>query len=72
MFTLCGTNCYILGRGPVRTIVDPGDLPENNKEFLTHLTDFLSVNSGVKFNRILVTHGHADHFGGVNDTIALL
>ena len=65
MFTLCGTNCFILGRGSVRTIVDPGDYPERNGEFLENFKDYLASNSGVKFNRILVTHGHGDHFGGV-------
>ena len=34
-FTLCGTNCFILGRGPVKTLVDPGDFPERNQEFLS-------------------------------------
>ena len=72
MFTLCGTNCFVIGRGPVRTLIDPGDFSEYNQEFLANLGNYLSSNDGVRFNRILVTHGHSDHFGGVHDTIKLL
>ena len=71
-YTLCGTNCFVIGRGPIKTLVDPGDFPERNQEFLANFGDYLQQNDGVKFNRILVTHGHADHFGGVFDTIKLL
>ena len=63
--TLCGTNCYVIGSGDKRTIVDPGDLPERNESFLKNLADYLEQNHGFNFNRILVTHGHFDHFGGV-------
>lgn len=52
--------------------MDPGDFPERNAEFLENLKDYLTRNSDLKFNRILVTHGHADHFGGVQQTIELL
>ena len=71
-FTLCGTNTYVIGRGPVRTLVDPGDFPESNAAFMENFNNFLDANSGVKIDRILVTHGHHDHFGGVHDTIKLL
>ena len=71
-FSLCGTNCFILGRGPIKTIVDPGDFPERNEEFLNRLGAYLDANSSVMINQILVTHAHIDHFGGVFDTIKLL
>ena len=29
-FTLCGTNCFLIGCGPTKTLVDPGDFPERN------------------------------------------
>ena len=70
--TLRGTNCYIIGRGQVRTIVDPGDLPERNASFLKNFSEYLTKNPDFNINRILITHAHADHFGGVQDTIDLL
>ena len=71
-FTLRGTNSFIIGRGSVKTLVDPGDFPEANQEFLANLSSYLSANENVKINRILITHGHRDHFGGLWDTIQLL
>lgn len=56
----------------MKTLVDPGDLPERNSEFLNNFSDYLTQHSEVMFNRILVTHGHFDHFGGVHDAIKLL
>lgn len=70
--TLCGTNCFVIGRGPIKTLVDPGDMPERNVEFIKNLGDYLDFNTGVMINRILVTHGHFDHFGGVHETLELL
>jgi len=39
--SLCGTNCYLIGRGAKRTLVDAGDLPGANEKFLGHLAQFL-------------------------------
>ena len=71
-FTLCGTNCFVVGRGPLKTLIDPGDFPERNQEFISNFTDYLRQNEEVRFNRILITHGHLDHFGGVPEAIKLL
>jgi len=72
MFMLSGTNCFVVGRGTLKTLIDPGDLPERNAEFIQNFSDYLDVNAEVKISRILVTHGHFDHFGGVFEAIRLL
>ena len=72
LFTLSGTNCYVIGRGPIKTLIDPGDFPERNQEFMENFNDYLDNNVDIKINRILVTHGHFDHFGGVFEAIKLL
>ena len=62
----------MIGCGDIKTLVDPGDFPERNEEFVANLDAYLTHHTDVKINRILVTHGHFDHFGGVYDTIKLL
>ena len=42
-FTLCGTNCYILGKGKMRSMIEAGDYPEKNSKFLENLTASLLV-----------------------------
>ena len=71
-FTLCGTNCFLIGSGKLRTLVDPGDFHYNDTLFLQKFEKYLIEKPDVKIQRILVTHGHHDHFGGVWPTIELL
>ena len=72
-FTLCGTNCFILGKGKTRSMVEAGDYPEKNTKFLENLTKYLKDNEGeVEFENIFITHAHYDHFGGVYDVLKLL
>lgn len=40
-FTLCGTNCFILGKGNKRSMIEAGDYPEHNTKFLENLTKFI-------------------------------
>jgi hydroxyacylglutathione hydrolase len=58
-FTLgpLGANCFIAGRDAGCLIVDPGDEPEKVVRFLDR--------AQLTPHAILVTHGHFDHFGGV-------
>ena len=70
--TLCGTNCFVVGRGPNRTLIEAGDLPENGSGFVDNLSTFLDENDGVNLNRVLITHAHPDHFGGLHDVLDLL
>ena len=70
--TLCGTNCFVVGRGANRTLIEAGDLPDNNNGFISNLSKFLDDHSGVNLNRVLITHAHPDHFGGLHDVLNLL
>lgn len=58
LFTLDGTCTYVVGRERV-AVVDPGpDLP-------AHLEVVAGAVAGAGSVRLLVTHGHGDHSGGV-------
>lgn len=57
-FTFMGTNSYVLGEGTV-TLIDPG--PEDD----AHLAALLAALAGERVERILVTHTHRDHTGGL-------
>lgn len=55
------TNCYILKRDEI-VIIDTGIKGEENlNNFLEHLKKF-----GQSIYRILITHGHTDHYGFAN------
>jgi glyoxylase-like metal-dependent hydrolase (beta-lactamase superfamily II) len=55
-----------------RTLIEAGDLPENNSGFVSNLAKFLDDHKGVNLNRVLITHAHPDHFGGLSDVLDLL
>ncbi|HZP18603.1 MAG TPA: MBL fold metallo-hydrolase [Bauldia sp.] len=57
-FTFRGTNTYLIGEGPV-VVVDPG--PED----ADHHAALLAAIGDAGVARILVTHTHRDHSGGV-------
>lgn len=51
-------NCYIVTTNEDVMIIDPGARPERIKTYLSQTT---------KVSAILLTHGHFDHFGAVDD-----
>jgi glyoxylase-like metal-dependent hydrolase (beta-lactamase superfamily II) len=58
-FTLRGTNTWLVGRDPC-FVVDPGpDLPAHRARVLADARDRGGIGG------IAITHGHADHTGGV-------
>ncbi|MBO1074182.1 MBL fold metallo-hydrolase [Roseomonas marmotae] len=57
-FTFLGTNSYLLGEGEV-ALIDPG--PED----AAHHAALQAALPGERITRILVTHTHRDHTGGV-------
>eukprot|EP00756_Hemistasia_phaeocysticola_P002527 Hpha_TRINITY_DN11728_c0_g1::TRINITY_DN11728_c0_g1_i1::g.31873::m.31873 len=70
-FTLNGTNCYIIGTGKRRILIDTGDKPNKSLPdfgWLKVLPDLKKCMAEIGcegFSHILVTHLHGDHYGGV-------
>jgi glyoxylase-like metal-dependent hydrolase (beta-lactamase superfamily II) len=65
-FTLNGTNCYLVGTGTERILIDTAGgsgTPEQFDTFLIHL-DRTLVAQKCRICLILVTHLHTDHYGG--------
>ncbi|KAK5159483.1 hypothetical protein LTS14_002625 [Recurvomyces mirabilis] len=62
-FTLQGTNTYIVGTGPKRLLIDTG---EGNKIWPRNLKRALA-DEGVTIDKVILTHWHPDHVGGVPD-----
>lgn len=63
-FTLNGTNCYLIGTGKKRILVDAGERDRGLHEFMRILEDSLKNLGCTGLEAILVTHLHGDHFGG--------
>ncbi len=61
-FTGPGTNTYLVGTGPRRLLVDPG---EGRPSYLAVLERALEAAGCEGIEAIVLTHGHADHMGGV-------
>ena len=69
--TLCGTNCFLLGRGKTRVLVESGDDDRCNKLWLENVGAYLRE-YGVNLSHILITHAHHDHLGGLHDLLKIL
>ncbi|CAN0082693.1 unnamed protein product [Ectocarpus sp. 8 AP-2014] len=62
--TLQGTNCYLVGKGARRILIDTG---EGKAGFVPHLLDVMKQAGCEMLDAILLTHWHADHVGGVSE-----
>jgi len=66
-FTLQGTNCYLVGQGPKRILIDTG---EGNRIWPPLLKKALN-DEDLSIDQVILTHWHPDHVGGVNDALEL-
>ncbi|KAL0081568.1 beta-lactamase-like protein [Phycomyces blakesleeanus] len=67
-FTLQGTNTYLVGKGPQKILVDSG---QGIPKYIDLLEDSLkSISPDAYISDVLLTHGHHDHCGGVNDLLS--
>lgn len=62
VFTGPGTNTYLIGTGPERILLDPG---QGLDAYLPVLDRALSEAGCTGIQEIVLTHGHPDHIGGV-------
>lgn len=60
--TLQGTNCYLVGTGKQRILIDSG---EGVPGFVDVLRDAMKTIGCESLEQIIVTHWHHDHLGGV-------
>ncbi|CAE7415764.1 lactb2 [Symbiodinium sp. CCMP2592] len=60
-YSLQGTNCYLIGTGSERLLLDTG---EGKTEFHENLQALLK-SLGCQISGILLTHSHVDHLGGL-------
>ncbi|MBC15813.1 putative metallo-hydrolase [Pseudodesulfovibrio profundus] len=56
------TNCYLLSVGRKAVVIDPGIAPDRLIERISE--------QGLQLQRVLITHFHLDHIGGVKELIA--
>ena len=66
MFAGPGTNTYLVGTGSRRILIDPG---EGNDRYIPVLERALEAAGCEGIERIVVTHGHPDHIGGVHSVL---
>lgn len=64
-YTLQGTNCYLIGRGRKRVLVDTG---EGRAEFVESLVQVLH-GEDCEITDVILTHTHVDHIGGLPDLV---
>jgi len=64
-FTLNGTNCYLVGSGPRRLLIDAADEHHGSENFLEGLGRCMEEHGIEGLSGILVTHMHHDHFGNI-------
>ena len=61
-----GTNTYLVGTGPERLLIDPG---EGRDSYLPILDEGMKTAGCERIRAIVLTHGHPDHIGGVRSVL---
>lgn len=64
--TLQGTNTYLIGTGKRRILLDVGE--KGNGEYISSLMSVLQKH-GTSIDKILISHWHHDHIGGLQDVL---
>lgn len=64
-FTLNGTNCYLVGTGRRRILVDTGEQHFGADAFMQNLSECLAELGVEGLDGIVITHMHHDHYGNV-------
>jgi len=65
--TINGTNCYLIGTGRRRLLIDAADAHEGSAAFLASLEECMKACGVEGLDGILITHMHPDHFGNVDN-----
>ena len=65
-FTGPGTNTYLIGTGPERILLDPG---QGVPSYLPVLEQAMEQSGCRALQEIVLTHGHVDHIGGVRSVL---
>jgi glyoxylase-like metal-dependent hydrolase (beta-lactamase superfamily II) len=66
LFTGPGTNTYLIGTGPERILLDPG---QGIPSYLPVLERAMERAGCRALQEIVLTHGHVDHIGGVRSVL---
>ncbi|MGH7288301.1 MAG: MBL fold metallo-hydrolase, partial [Myxococcota bacterium] len=69
LFTGPGTNTYLIGTGPERLLLDPG---QGMPSYLPVLERAMQRAGCRRIQEIVLTHGHVDHIGGVRSVLERL
>jgi glyoxylase-like metal-dependent hydrolase (beta-lactamase superfamily II) len=64
VMTYLGTNTYLIDGADGLTVLDPGPADD------VHVQDLVRAAGGVPIRRIVLTHTHSDHYGGLPGLVA--
>lgn len=69
-FSIVGTNTYLIGKGPRKVLLDTG---EGKPEYIPLLQKALDQElKGATISKVICSHWHHDHVGGVQDVLNFL
>lgn len=73
IFTLEGSNTYLVGTGTDRVLIDSGEGVAGYLDLLRCTIDAESARIGhpIRVSTLLLTHWHQDHVGGATDVLSL-
>lgn len=67
-----GTNTWLVGNGPSKILIDTGEFGTSEKYVAYLLGTVFPLTNTTSISTILLTHGHADHMGGVQTLLSEL